>query len=94
VKWLLFTVLGAAMVAAVVFRRALADPESDFAKWFEARARPKLKDLVTLVFLATFLLWAAVYVTAPNEARDDLGEAMKTLWDSIGGEKTDKPETR
>lgn len=82
-EWFLVAVLIALTVVAVKVRRELNDPDSDWGRWFQARVRPKLQDIVMGIFLVTFLVWAGVYVTAPKEDRDMLGESMKALWESI-----------
>jgi len=83
-KALLFGGLVVAIAAAIVFRRRLNDPETPLGGWF-ARLRPKLKEWTMLVFIATFLLWTVVYLNAPDEDRDNLGEAMQEIWKSISG---------
>lgn len=82
-KWSLVVALIVLIAVAVKVRRTLNDPESDWGRWFQARVRPKLQDIVMGIFLITFLVWAGIYVTAPEEDRDILSQSMKELWESV-----------
>ncbi len=85
-KWVLFAVLAALFPAAILFRRKTNDPETPLGRWFEKRFRPWSKDAVMGVFILTFLIWAAVYVLAPKEDRDKLGQDLKELWEQVDPE--------
>ena len=90
-KWVLLAVLAALIPAAVVFRRKINDPKTPLGRWFEEHIRPRSKDAIMGVFILTFLVWAAVYVLAPEEDRDSLGQALKGFWEQVDPEPEPGP---
>jgi hypothetical protein len=55
--------------------------------------QPRLPGLLTGFFLATFLVWVAVYVTASEKDRGNLTQAFKGRFKSVGeGEDKESPK--
>lgn len=82
-KWVLFSVLAALIPAAVLFRRQIKDPETPLGRWFEERFRPLWKDAVVWVSILTLVVWAAVYVLAPEGKRGNLGQFLEGYWEQV-----------
>ena len=80
--WVFFTVFAGLMAAAVYFRRRINDPDNTVGRWFEERVRPRFKEAATIFSLITILAWAVLYLSAPEEGRDDLSERLKTFFQS------------
>ena len=90
---LFLALMTALVVAGVIIRRKARNPEDRFGRWFQNRMQPRLPELATGFFLATFLIWAAVYVTASEDDRDNLTKTFKGWFKSVGeGEKKDGPK--
>ena len=91
--WLFLALMAALVVAGVIIRRKVRNPEDPFGRWFQSRVQARLPGLLTGFFLATFLVWAAVYVTASEEDRGNLTQAFKGWFKSVGeGEDKESPK--
>ena len=74
---LFLALMAALVVAGVIIRRKVRNPADPFGRWFQSHVQPRLPGLATGFFLATFLIWAAIYVTAPEEDRGNLTKTFK-----------------
>ncbi len=91
--WLFLALMAALVVGGVIIRRKTRNPEDPFGRWFQSRVQPRLPGLLTGFFLATFLVWTAVYVTASEEDRGNLTKMFKGWFESVGeGEDKDGPK--
>ena len=91
--WLFLALMAALVVAGVIIRRKVRNPEDPFGRWFQSRVQPRLPGLLTGFFLATFLVWVAVYVTASEKDRGNLTQAFKGWFKSDGeGEDKESPK--
>ena len=90
---LFLALMTALVVAGVIIRRKARNPEDRFGRWFQSRMQPRLPELAMGFFLATFLIWAAVYVTASEEDRGNLTKTFKGWFKSDGeGEDKESPK--
>ncbi len=90
---LFLALMAALVVAGMILHRKARNPEDPFGRWFQSRVQPRLPGLSTGFFLATFLAWTAVYVTAPEEDRGNLTKAFKGWWQNVGeGEDKEGPQ--
>ena len=91
--WLFLALMAALVVGGMIIRRKARNPEDPFGRWFQNRVQPRLPELLTGFFLATFLVWTAVYVTASEENRGNLTKAFKGWFKSVGeGEDKESPK--
>ncbi|MAF96402.1 MAG: hypothetical protein CMM60_11700 [Rhodospirillaceae bacterium] len=79
---LFLALMAALVVAGMIIHRKARDPEDPFGRWFQSRVQSRLPGLVTGFFLVTFLVWAAIYVTAPEEDRGNLTKTFKGWFDT------------
>lgn len=75
----------ASMIAAGIVLTRL---RYTIAEWFDARfwerTREKWKTLVTVVSMATVIIWLLIWITVPESYEDDLGQFLNDMMRAVG----------
>ena len=78
----------AVIIGALVLRRKIRDPESTPGRWYKERIKPAEKEIATWFFVATLVLWAALFVGASKEDREKSDQALKGFKESFTSPST------
>ena len=81
----------AAMVAAVVIRRKMKEPENVFGQWCAKNIRPRMAVAAKVVAYLTLAAWILIFLFAPKDERGSIGELMKSFRNAFGLEETKAP---
>ncbi|MBT3306325.1 MAG: hypothetical protein HN377_07545 [Alphaproteobacteria bacterium] len=81
----------AALVAAVVVRRKVGDPQNPFGIWLRKNLAPRMAAAAKVVAYLTLAVWILIFFLAPEEDRGSVGELMKSFRNAIGLEETKNP---
>ena len=78
------------IIAAVVVRRRIRDPESAPGRWFKEHIKHREKEIATWFFIATVVLWAVLFVGASPEDKAKSDRHLKDFKESFTPKK--KPD--
>ena len=77
----------AAIVAAVVLRRWVGEPENRFGQWCAKTLKPRMMIAAKVVAYLTLAAWILIFLFAPKDDRGSVGELMKSFRNALGLEK-------
>jgi len=84
----------AAMVAAIVVRRKVGDPQNPFGLWCRKNLGPRMAMAARVVAYLTLAVWILIFFLAPKEDRGSVGDLMKSFRAAIGMEATKNPDQK
>jgi hypothetical protein len=90
----LFALIIVAMVAAIVVRRKMADPESTFGQWCAKTLKPRMAQAARWVAYLTLAAWILIFAFAPESDRGSVGDVLQSFRKAIGLEATKDPDAR
>lgn len=76
-------VLAGLIFVAWLVRRHIREHHQDKVQWWMREVVPRAKQWALWIFGATMLVWVIIHATAPDDARDDLGEQIKALFQPL-----------
>jgi len=77
----------AAMVAAIVLRRKMKEPENAFGQWCAKTLKSRMAVAAKVVAYLTLAAWILIFLFAPKDDRGSVGDLMKSFRNAFGLEK-------
>ena len=90
-SWLVPTLIVAAMVAAIVFRRRMKDPQNPLGVWLAENLRPRMAFAAKVVAYLTLAVWILIFAFAPKDERGSVDDLLQSFRKAIGLVETKTP---
>ena len=87
-SWLVPTLIIAAMVAAIVFRRRMKDPQNPLGVWLSENLRSRMAFAAKMVAYLTLAAWILIFAFAPKDERGSVDDLLQSFRKAIGLEET------
>lgn len=81
----------AAMVAAIVIRRRMKDPQNPLGIWLVKNLRSRMAFAAKVVAYLTLAAWILIFAFAPKDDRGSVAKLMQSFRNAMGLGETNSP---